>query len=81
MKHTLAYDERACSVASIGTVLSSNVLWCAGRELLQSKTVTATAQATPSLSVLVEALTAANLTGAAPCHAPLHVLATYRLVT
>ena len=51
------------------------VLWCAGRELqqsmsMQSKTVTATAQATPSLSILVEALTAANLTGASPCHAP-----------
>ena len=37
---------------------------------MQSKTVTATAQATPSLSILVEALTAANLTGAASCHAP-----------
>ncbi|KAK9845272.1 hypothetical protein WJX81_001838 [Elliptochloris bilobata] len=34
-----------------------------GRELLQSKTVTGTAAATPSLSILVEALTTANLTG------------------
>lgn len=33
-----------------------------GRELLQSKTVTGTAAATPSLSILVEALTKANLT-------------------
>lgn len=33
-----------------------------GRELLQSKTVTGTAAATPSLSILVEALTTANLT-------------------
>ena len=52
-----------------------HVLWCAGRELqqsmsMQSKTVTGTAMATPSLSILVEALTAANLTGASPWHAP-----------